>query len=217
MACQIINSGYPGDNTKALLARVERDVVAHGPTLTVLLAGSNDALNHLALVPHAEFAANLSKLVAAISACGSKIILMTPPPFHKPYLLTRHPESAYGKEGPEAALAKAVSSVRSLAGALEIPLVDVNRIFKAIGDVGEAPSSLIRNAANSNSEDGVHPTAEGYRVIAAALHQCVKERALPCAKTVCFGDSITCGLNVAGMGTAEGETYPARLLKLLNA
>ena len=217
MACQMTNSGFPGDNTKAILARVGRDVIAHGPTHTILLAGTNDALNHLALVPHAEFAANLSKLVAMIRESGSKLILMTPPTFHKPYLLLRHPESAYGKEGPEAALAKTVSSVRSIAGALEIPLVDVNRIFKAVGKVGEEPASLIRNMANSNSEDGVHPTAEGYRVIATALYQCIRERALPCAKTVCVGDSITYGLNVAGMGTLEGESYPALLHKLLNA
>jgi len=217
MACQVVNSGFPGDNTRALLARVERDVVAHGPTLTILLAGTNDALNHQALVPHVEFAANLSKLVAAISDSGSRIILMTPPVFHKPYLLARHPEAAYGKDGPEAALAKAVSSVRSLAGALELPLVDLNRIFKAIGRVGEDPASLIRNMANSNSEDGVHPTAEGYRLIATALFQCVRERSLPSAKTVCFGDSITYGLNVAGMGTLEGESYPALLHKLLNS
>ena len=36
-------------------------------------------------------------------------------------------------------------------------------------------------------------------------------------RIVCFGDSITHGYPLAGMGTLEGNNYPAILNRLLNA
>lgn len=213
----VVNAGVPGDNTKALLARLDRDVLVHKPELTILLAGTNDALNSAALLPTEETAANLSNIVTKLRDAGSKTLMITPPPFHKPYLAARHPASAYGGESPESRLAKTVASMRRLCGAMGIPLIDINRIFSAIGDVGESQASLIRNKENSNSEDGVHPTAEGYRVIAVCAYETILNLELPRSRIVCAGDSITYGLNMAGMGGVEGESYPARLNALLNA
>lgn len=212
----VVNAGVPGDNSRAILARLERDVLSHAPELTVVLAGTNDALNSAALLPPEESAANISNIAVRLLESGSKVLMVAPPPFHKPYLLARHPASAYAPDSPEARLSKVIGSMRRLCGALAIPLLDIHRIFSAAGDVGEEPSSLIRNKANSNSEDGVHPTAEGYRLIAACVYEAIVLLDLPRKRVVCVGDSITYGLNMAGMGTVEGESYPARLSALLN-
>lgn len=217
MSCEVFNAGVPGDNSRAILARLEKDALSRNPSLCIVMAGTNDSLNSAALLPPEEFSSNISEILSRLSCSGSKIILMTPPPFHEPYLLARHPASAYGEEGPGASLAKVVAALRRISGSSGIPLVDMHKIFSSIGDVGETQSSLIRNPANSGSADGVHPTAEGYRVIAAALFQCIRERGLPAKRTVCLGDSITFGVDVAGMGTLDGESYPARLSKLLNS
>jgi lysophospholipase L1-like esterase len=216
MKSEIFNAGVPGDNTRAILARLERDVIPLAPTLCVLLAGSNDTLNSAALLPAEETAANISAIAARLKEAGSQILLLTPPPFHEPYLLAKHPAAAYGAEGPGGRLAKIIASMKRFCGAMDIPLVDLHRIFSAVGDIGECPSSLIRNKANSNSEDGVHPTPDGYRLIAVCIYERILSLGLPCRRIVCLGDSMTYGLNATGMGTVEGEGYPARLNALLN-
>ncbi len=216
MNCEVVNAGSPGRNTRAILSSLDSEVLSRKPELTVLLAGTNDSLNSAALLPLADSSANLSEIVAKLRGSGSKILMLTPPPFHKPYLLARHPAEAYGSEGPETRLNKFVAMQRRLCGALSIPLVDLNRIFAALGEIGEGPTSLLRNKANSNSEDGIHPTADGYRLVAACVYQAILDLNLPRGRIVCAGDSMTYGLNMAGMGSCVGESYPARLQALLN-
>jgi len=161
---RVINAGRPGDTTRDLLARVERDVLTRNPSLVALMVGTNDALNHAKAVPVREYARNLSALVDRIRRSGSRILLMTIPPCIPQYVLERHPATFFGKTGPEGAVARYNAAVRDLSARQQIPLVDVGRIFERIGNVGPVPESLIRNEANSGSRDGVHPTAEGCRV-----------------------------------------------------
>ena len=40
----VVNAGYPGDTTRELLARFDRDVAPHSPDLVILWAGVNDML-----------------------------------------------------------------------------------------------------------------------------------------------------------------------------
>jgi lysophospholipase L1-like esterase len=77
------------------------------------------------------------------------------------------------------------------------------------------PPSLLRNVANSGVPDGVHPTGDGYRVLASAIAQAILAGGLPHRRIACLGDSITNGQHVPGAGTAEGETYPAWLARIL--
>ena len=214
-AVEVINAGRGGHNSRNLLARLDRDVLAHKPTLVVLMVGTNDVLNHGNAVPLKEYRANLLKLIKAIRAARSRVLLMTIPPCHEPYLLERHPASFYQPDGPSGRVRKANRIVRDVAKATRTPLVDVFGLFEAKGNVGEAAESWIRNPANSRARDGVHPTAEGYRAMAEAIFAAIRKHRLPRERIVCLGDSITYGAGVKGAGTAEGETYPARLARLL--
>ena len=212
---QVINAGRGGHNSRNLLARLERDVLAHKPTLVVLMVGTNDVLNHGNAVPLKEYRANLLKVIKAIRAARSRVLLLTIPPCHGPYLLERHPASFYEPDGPSGRVRKANRVVRDVAKATRTPLVDVFGLFEAEGNVGEAAGSWIRNPANSRARDGVHPTAEGYRAMAETLFAAIRRHRLPAERLVCLGDSITFGAGVKGAGTAEGETYPACLARLL--
>jgi lysophospholipase L1-like esterase len=66
-------------------------------------------------------------------------------------------------------------------------------------------------------EDGLHPTRDGYRLIAQEVYRYLKQHQLlkKNRRIICFGDSITYGAFMDGKGTAEGDTYPAFLKNLL--
>jgi len=89
--------------------------------------------------------------------------------------------------------------------------LDLHRIFQTIGNIGPDKSSLIKNEANSNTTDGLHPTPDDYRVISLAVYNCIIQHRLPRKNIVCFGDSIT-----FGDGIDQGSNYPSYLKKLLS-
>jgi lysophospholipase L1-like esterase len=213
----IVNAGRGGDTTGDLLARLEGEVLAHAPDLVILLAGTNDRLNSQKAVPLEQYAENMRRLVRQIRSRGTKVLLVTIPPAHGPYLLKRHPREFWGSEGAAARIAAVNEVVHRVALEHALPVVEFHAQLEKTGGASERADTLIRNAANSGSEDGVHPTAEGYRLLAGLVVEVIlRENLQDARRIVCFGDSITRGVHVKGEGTATGETYPAFLLRALN-
>ena len=101
--------------------------------------------------------------------------------------------------------------IKQMADRNRLAFLDLHSIFKAIGNVGLDKDSLIKNEANSNTTDGLHPTPDGYRVIGLGVFDYIKDHGLPRKKIVCFGDSIT-----LGDGITDGKKYPSYLKKLLS-
>ena len=132
-------------------------------------------------------------------------------PVYEPYLLTRHSPDFYKPEGHPGRLAQMNKCIGDVAGNNHISCIDLHHIFISIGNIGLDKSSLIKNEANSNTQDGLHPTADGYRVIALSVYQSILRHSLPVRNIVCFGDSITLGDGVDG-----GYNYPSYLKKLLS-
>ncbi len=94
----LVNAGTGGNNTVNLLKRIDTDCLAHRPTLTLLMVGTND-MNHGKYVPLEKYRDNLSLLSEKIMASGSQLLLMTILPFYEPYLLLRHPAAFFQPEG----------------------------------------------------------------------------------------------------------------------
>lgn len=205
----VINAGIGGNNTIEMLARVTADCLSHRPDLTILMAGTND-MNSRKHVPLADYEKNMRRLVSDISSTGSKVLLMTILPAYEPYLFTRHLPEFYQPEG-FAGRNKGVNDViRKIAAVTGQPLLDMHHLFERIGNIGEGADSLLKNEINSGEKDGIHPTAEGYRLMGAVIYDCILQKKLPHTKVVCFGDSIT-----HGDGGTAGHSYPACLKKLL--
>ena len=179
--------------------------------LVVLLVGTNDMLNSGNAVSLPEYRANLARLVKRVEASGSRAVLITVPPCHEPYLLSRHAPAFYRPEGPNEKVKKVNGFLREFAVEKHLPLVDLYQLLTAIGQIGIEPESLLRNEANSGKPDGVHPTADGYRLMALAVYETIRHHRLPHGRVVCLGDSITFGAGMPGAGTADGSTYPAFL------
>lgn len=214
---QVINSGVSGNTTKAILKRLDADVLSQKPRLVVLMAGTNDMLNSQLGVTYDEYRARLEEIVASIQKTGSKVILMTIPPCIESCVYTRHPKETFGAETPMDRVRKANEIVRDVAAKSSCDVVDV---FQAITDAGvdeTKPESVLRNGVNSSKQDGVHPTEKGAEVIEKAVLKAVRASGIDSGTVICLGDSITRGAGIKGSGTTDGQTYPALLSRDLNA
>lgn len=206
----IVNAGVSGNTSNNLLKRIDTDCLAHKPTLTIMMIGTND-FNNGKYVPPDKFRANLRDLSDKITGSGSKLMLMTILPFYEPYLLTRHPAEFFQPEGPTGKRTAMNAIIKEVAAEKSASFFDIGILFEKVGKIGTDADSLLRNEANSKKTDGVHPTQNGYRFLALAVSQHIQYMQLPVERIVCFGDSIT-----RGDGSVDGESYPAYLKKLLS-
>ncbi len=211
----VFNRGYSGANSRDLL-RLLPDALKLNPDLLILMVGTNDMLNSGNSVPLEEYKENLSKIATIARRAGAQVILMTIPPCHEPFLYERHPKEFYKDDAPQNRIKKANEVVKDAAREHNLTVVDVNRLFTALSAPYDVAESLLRNPENANGKkDGVHPTSAGYSIIAAAVFQAVSTLSEPPQRILCYGDSITFGCGVPGEGTADGETYPGCLGRLL--
>lgn len=71
---KVINAGISGNTTADGLARLDKDVLQHHPTLITISFGLNDMVR----VPADQFRKNLETLVARCREAGSQVVLCTP-------------------------------------------------------------------------------------------------------------------------------------------
>ena len=207
---EVINAGIGGNNTVDLLNRIDKDCLAFKPRLTVLMVGTND-MNSRKYIAIDGYEKNVQEIIDKIKRVNSEILIMNLLPVYEPYLLTRHNPEFYKPEGHNGRLSKMNELIKNIAVHNRVSFLDLHHIFKSVGNIGLEKNSLIKNEANSNTADGLHPTPDGYRVIALAVYDSIMRYKLPTEKIVCFGDSIT-----FGDGADGGYNYPSYLKKLLS-
>ncbi len=205
----VINAGIPGNNTKDLLARMNKDCLSHLPDLTILMIGTNDMLNNNKYIPLEVYKQNLNKIIDLIQAANSQVLIMNILPVYEPYLLRRHPKEFYKPEGVSCRIKQVNNVIKEIAEEQSVYFLDIYHIFNKVGNVGLDQNSLIQNRANSKRRDGVHPTMDGYRVLAVTLYTMILNKKIPHHRIVCFGDSIT-------FGSGSPISYPEYLVALLN-
>ena len=186
MKNEVIHAGYPGDNTRAMLRRMRKDVLSHEPSCVTILCGTNDAVNPRALVPLEEFTENLNSMVSAVRETETDLLLISPLPVFSPEVIERYgfnlpPDTDLNPE-----IMKYARAMRLLAERLGVPYLNLFHIFAETGMVGTDRRSLIRNEANSGTKDGAHPTEDGYRFIAALVYLALRDNRCDCSRLVCF-------------------------------
>lgn len=70
----MVNAGISGHNTENALARIEKDVLAHNPTLVTVMYGLNDMVG----VPIEKYRENLKTIIAKCRERGAEVLLCTP-------------------------------------------------------------------------------------------------------------------------------------------
>lgn len=172
VAVRTINVGVPSDTTVRARSRFERDVLAHRPDLVTIFLGGNDSAVDVSKgaseprVPKPTYEEHLRYFVRTLKATGAQPILMTA----NPWRWTEKLKKLYGKppylvdrvDGFCITLRQYAESVRAVAAAEGVPLVDVFKAFEAYDSVdGQSMDDLFA--------DGMHPNDAGHRIIAELL------------------------------------------------
>lgn len=165
---RFINSGWGGDRvhfgqkeggSPGALRRVERDVLAHHPTVVVILLGMNDGRSTDA-GRLAEFRAGMEEIVRRIRANSkARVVLLTGTPYDTTQRAGEDP--ALGKNVER--FAKAVGEIGRSAGVTVVDLHGpLQRLVRACRE-RHPPVALI--------PDGVHPTDVGHLAVASHILQ----------------------------------------------
>jgi lysophospholipase L1-like esterase len=214
----IKNKGIGGNSTNDLLKRVENDVIAEKPDIVIVLVGTNDMLNPQKMISYENYSSNLDQLIQRFEEHNIEVVLVSPPPADNVYLFSRHDRELF-MEAPNKKLEKISEILKQKALQKKLTFVDIFTRFSEMGIPIHNQDKIIRNVFNSGSPDGVHPTPVGYQLIAQEIFNVLvtNGKIKKHSKIICFGDSITVGVHVAGQGTVSGETYPAYLSELIGS
>ena len=154
-----LNRGISGNRVPDLLARVDRDVIAQKPTLTIIYIGINDVWHWQLLnkgTPKPDYEAGLKELIAKIRSAGSQVILCTPSVIG---------EKRTGTNTMDTMLAEYAGISRSVARAMQVQLLDLNAAF---ADYLQAHNP--EDAGNGIlTADGVHLNAAGNAFVAEQI------------------------------------------------
>jgi len=213
---KVLNKGIAGNNTQNLLSRIDKDVIAEKPDLVILMVGTNDLVNSRKMIAYDKLEQNYQQLIEKLRANHITLVMMSPPPVDTGYLFLRHDPKSYD-ENPNVKIDSLNKLVKKLSKASQSHFIDLHAVFKAAGSPNRTVNSLTVNEANMGIADGIHPTKEGYALIANTIYRHLVKQGLlkKNRKIICFGDSMTYGSFMKGAGTVDGETYPAVLKELI--
>ncbi len=150
-----INRGISGQTTPQMLIRMRPDVIAHKPKVMVLLAGTNDIAGNLGVMSNEFIAGNIQSIVELAHANGINVILASILPI-----------SDYNKRSNGEVIVRSVQRPPDRILALnkwmkkycdEKGLVYLDYFSATVGDKGFLKTEL--------ANDGLHPHAEGYKIM----------------------------------------------------
>ncbi|NUN69568.1 MAG: G-D-S-L family lipolytic protein [Bacteroidetes bacterium] len=160
----VTGAGISGNKIGDLLARAERDVLPHRPTVVVIYIGINDVWHYafasrgLSGTPKQEFDAGLRTLVTSLQSAGARTVLCTP---------TVIGERKNGANTYDAMLEEYSAVTRSVAAATGSALCDLRQTFTsylALNNPDDAAKDIL-------TYDGVHLNDAGNRLTAVTMMQ----------------------------------------------
>ena len=163
----VIPAGISGHKVPDLLARYERDVVAHGATLVFIYIGINDVWHSRSGrgTPAEEYEAGLHTLIGALKESGAAVVLATPSVIG---------EKRAGENGLDAMLADYAAISRRVADAEGVVLCDLRQAF--------LDQLLVLNRDNAErgllTRDRVHLNAAGNAFVATQAARALRTAAL---------------------------------------
>lgn len=176
----VLNKGVFNDNSNSLLSRLEKDVLAEEPAFVIIGIGGNDCNflweevadhpddTHQAIVPLDRYRKNIESILTNVKQHGITPIVLTLPPLDP----VRYYENIIQRFSSRVSnwICKAGGidhwhgqynrSVSEVAAELDVLKIDVRSALKQAGDL-----------VNLISADGIHLTAEGYKVLGTEIYQ----------------------------------------------
>ncbi len=185
-AVDVVNSGVPGENTEEGLARIASDVLGHKPNLVIVEFACNDVrYEPEKRVGLEEFGENLHEMIDKIWDVCTEIIVCTPTPIVDAFHVYSQEVDFYEPWGGcNNALLEYDEVVREVGDAEDLVLCDLQRSFmehavraEFDGEIDDADDLRCLGDLISRY-DGVHPTIEGQKLIAAEIYAVVRSMPL---------------------------------------
>jgi len=161
MDIELINKGVSGDEVSDLLARVDSDVIALKPDAVVMMIGINNTIHQFKIgkeLDFKQFEKDFTQLIKRLKSAGIVVIFLEP--FLMPAPDKLRMRKVFDKE-------------------LEI----INKTALKLCDEVVAYDEMFAGLAQSipyteYSEDGVHPTHRGSRLIADTAIKAIRKHLL---------------------------------------
>lgn len=163
----MIYAGISGGNATAGLDRVERDVCAFNPDLTIVGFGLNDCCAGIDKID--SYRDSLKGIFDRLKACGSEIIFLTPnliPDEISPDVTDSYTREVYDFIIKTNALNEYLDTARELCIKENIPLCDCNKIWNLLKEKQVNTTRLLSNRIN-------HPTADMHWLFAFKLAETI--------------------------------------------
>ena len=155
-----VGRGISGQVTAQMLARFQADVIALNPKVVTILAGTNDIARNQQYIDVENIAQNVYSMCELAKAHKIKVIICSVLPANK---YGWRPEIG----DPSQIIIELNNKLEAYAKAHKIPYVDFHAAMK--DNTNGLPASL--------SNDGVHPTLEGYAVMEPMIVKAIKKLA----------------------------------------
>ena len=150
---RVINAGIGGHKSNDMLARLDKDVLAHRPDWVSISCGVNDVWHGERGVPFPDYKKNITEMVDRCLRSGAKVLLLTATPIHEDL------------NSPENQKLRGYNEfLRHLAKEKSLLLCD---LFQAFENVYEARTSDEKVLTT----DGVHMNGRGNRLMAREILQ----------------------------------------------
>ena len=150
---RVINAGLPGEDAADAVGRFNAELRRHRPQVVLLMEGTNDLYTSEPALDDAINALDLMVLAARVAGADTLLMTIPPQPGHRhgPLVLSFN------------------SRIRSIAARRSAVLIDVYNVLLngRCGGAGQIPCM---------GNDGLHPTAEGYHLIADELSRIIVAR-----------------------------------------
>jgi lysophospholipase L1-like esterase len=154
-----VNRGIGGQTTSQLLVRFRNDVVALGPKVVVLLAGTNDIAGNTGPISIEDIQGNVATMVEIARAHGIRVVLSSVIPVHN---YTPASDLTFPRRPPEkiAALNKWLKDYAATSGSVFL-------------DYAAAMSDDKGMLRRELAEDGLHPNPAGYAIMSPLADQAI--------------------------------------------
>jgi lysophospholipase L1-like esterase len=159
-----LNRGISGQVTGQMLGRMLADVIANKPAAMVVLAGTNDIARG---VDPVTIQSNLTMICDLADKYQIKVILASILPIHD-YNKDQNPAWEMSRRRPMASIRAMNVWIKSFAAKRGYTYLDY--FTPMLDDAGFLQKDM--------AEDGLHPNAAGYRVMAALVQSAI-DRAVP--------------------------------------
>lgn len=204
-AATVYNQGRCGQNSGILREKFEADlsVAAPKPEFVFIYIGMNDVINDTFFTPLDKYLENVTWMIEHARKAGITPVICSIHHVIEDKVYKVHSRDKFGDETVNGKMDRYNVAIRKLAAEQKVALADFNAVTNNLA------------TAEFLSDDGVHLSTAGNRLLAKTFYDVVASQLAGNEKIVCVGDSLTFGYGNAGAGSAEGETYPAMLRLLL--